>query len=74
MHYLLIHFDIPTDIEEATYRLKLCGLVDRELDLSMADIRRRPRVSVPVTMECAGNGRINMKKRYLLCLFRRLLL
>jgi DMSO/TMAO reductase YedYZ molybdopterin-dependent catalytic subunit len=74
MHYLLIHFDIPTDIEEATYRLKLRGLVDRELDLSMADILRRPRVNVPVTMECAGNGRINMKKRYLLCLFRRLLL
>ncbi len=70
MHYLLIHFDIPIGpaTAEATYRLKLRGLVDRELELSMADIRRRPRVSIPVTMECAGNGRINMKKRYLLCL------
>jgi len=67
MHYLLIHFDIPTGpaTAEATYRLKLRGLVDRPLELSMADIRRRPRVSIPVTMECAGNGRINMKKRYL---------
>lgn len=66
MHYLLIHFDIPTGpaTAESTYRLKLRGLVDRPLELSMADIRRRPRVSIPVTMECAGNGRINMKKRY----------
>jgi hypothetical protein len=63
MHYLLIHFDVPTDIDEGSFRLKLRGLVDRPLDVSMADIRKRPRVSIPVTMECAGNGRINMKKR-----------
>ncbi len=63
MHYLLIHYDIPTSIDQATYRLKLKGLFDKPLELSMADIRRKPKVSIPVTMECAGNGRINMKKR-----------
>jgi DMSO/TMAO reductase YedYZ molybdopterin-dependent catalytic subunit len=64
MHYLLIHFDVPTNIDEGKYRLKLRGFFDKKLDLSLADLRRRPRVSVPVTMECAGNGRVNMKKRY----------
>jgi hypothetical protein len=34
MHYLLIHFDIPIGpaMAESTYRLKLCGLVDRPLN------------------------------------------
>jgi len=63
MHYLLIHFDIPM-ISPNKYRLKLSGLFQRKLELSLEDLRRRPRVSIPVTMECAGNGRTNMKKRY----------
>jgi len=66
MHYLLIHFDIPM-ISPNKYRLKLSGLFQRKLELSLEDPRRRPRVSIPVTMECAGNGRTNMKKRYAAC-------
>jgi len=61
MHYLLIHFDIP-HIDEATYHVKVCGLVSNPLSLDMNNIRSRPKVTMPVTMECAGNGRI--KQRY----------
>jgi len=56
MHYLLIHFDIPA-AHEALWTVEVDGLVDRPLSLSMDDIRSRPAVTRPVTMECAGNGR-----------------
>ncbi len=62
MHYLLIHFDIP-HVEEDTWRLEVGGLVESPLVLDMSDIRARPVVSFPVTMECAGNGRALMQPR-----------
>jgi sulfane dehydrogenase subunit SoxC len=62
MHYLLIHFDIP-HIEAAAWRLQIDGHVSRSLTLSLDDIRSRPRVTVPVTMECAGNGRARLAPR-----------
>lgn len=56
LHYLLIHFDIPA-VEVAAWRLTVDGLVERPLSLSLADIQARPAVTLPVTLECAGNGR-----------------
>jgi DMSO/TMAO reductase YedYZ molybdopterin-dependent catalytic subunit len=56
LHYLLIHYDIP-DVDEATYRLEVDGLVATPLSLSVDDLRARPAVEAAVTMECAGNGR-----------------
>ena len=62
MHYLLIHFDIPA-ADAADWRLDVSGLVSSPLSLSMDDIRRRPAVTMPVTMECAGNGRARLNPR-----------
>ncbi len=62
MHYLVIHFDIPA-ADEASWSVEVDGLVDRSLSLSMADLRARPAVTRPVTMECAGNGRALMSPR-----------
>lgn len=56
LHYLLIHFDIPA-VEVATWRLSVDGLVERPLTLSLAELQARPAVTLPVTLECAGNGR-----------------
>jgi sulfane dehydrogenase subunit SoxC len=56
LHYLLIHYDIP-QVDPATWRLQVGGRVRRPLELSLADLRQRPAVTRPVTMECAGNGR-----------------
>lgn len=56
LHYLLIHYDIP-DIDPAMFRLGIEGHVERPLSLSLDDLRSRPPVSAPVTLECAGNGR-----------------
>ena len=56
LHYLLIHYDIP-EITADTYRLKVTGLVGKPLELTLDEIKKRPRRTMPVTMECAGNGR-----------------
>ena len=62
MHYLLIHFDVPEG-DDANWSLSIDGLVDRPTTLSMSDLRARPRVTLPVTMECAGNGRARLAPR-----------
>lgn len=56
LHYLLIHYDIP-DVDALDWRLELDGAVARPLSLSLDELKRRPAVSMPVTLECAGNGR-----------------
>jgi DMSO/TMAO reductase YedYZ molybdopterin-dependent catalytic subunit len=60
LHYLLTHYDIP-DVDVAAWRLEVGGLVDRQLSLSLDDLRGRPAVEVAVTMECAGNGRVHVE-------------
>jgi len=62
MHYLLVHFDIP-DVIADDWRLEVGGLVSRPLSLSLEELRKRPKVTLPVTMECAGNGRALMAPR-----------
>jgi DMSO/TMAO reductase YedYZ molybdopterin-dependent catalytic subunit len=62
MHYLLIHFDVP-EADDATWTLSVGGLVRKSLELSMIDLRSRPSLTMPVTMECAGNGRARLSPR-----------
>ena len=62
LHYLLVHFDIPP-VDAATWRLRVGGSVVNELELSLEDVRSRQPVSLPVTMECAGNGRARLTPR-----------
>jgi DMSO/TMAO reductase YedYZ molybdopterin-dependent catalytic subunit len=56
LHYLLIHYDIP-EVNAEKWRLEIAGLVATPLDLTLDEIKKRPRRTIPVTMECAGNGR-----------------
>ena len=62
LHYLLVHFDIPA-VDATAWRLRLDGLVDHPVELSLDDLRSRPRRTVPVTLECAGNGRARLQPR-----------
>src|SRR3954467_3683333 len=62
LHYLLIHYDIP-QVEAGAWRLEVGGRVERPAGLSLDDLKRREHVSVPMTMECAGNGRALMEPR-----------
>jgi DMSO/TMAO reductase YedYZ molybdopterin-dependent catalytic subunit len=62
MHYTLVHFDVPA-IDERAWRLRIGGRVTRALELSLDDVRARPRRTMPVTLECAGNGRARLHPR-----------
>jgi DMSO/TMAO reductase YedYZ molybdopterin-dependent catalytic subunit len=62
MHYLLIHFDIP-EVNADSWQLAVTGNVERPLSLTLADIKARPSRTIPVTMECAGNGRARLNPR-----------
>src|SRR5262245_2143553 len=62
LHYLLVHFDIPA-VDAGSWRLRLDGLVERPLELTLADLRARPARTLPVTLECAGNGRARLEPR-----------
>lgn len=62
MHYMLTHFDMP-DVDVDGWRLELDGLVDKPLSLSVADLEAIGSQTVPVTLECAGNGRSRLSPR-----------
>jgi sulfane dehydrogenase subunit SoxC len=62
LHYLLSHYDIPT-VDVDSWRLELVGRVARPSALSLQELKQRETVTVPVTMECAGNGRAGMTPR-----------
>ncbi len=62
LHYLLVHFDIPL-VDAAAWRLRLGGKVKKEMSLSLEDLRSRSRRTLPVTFECAGNGRARLSPR-----------
>jgi DMSO/TMAO reductase YedYZ molybdopterin-dependent catalytic subunit len=58
-HYLLTHFDIPyvTAGEATQWKLRVGGLVEREVSISLDELKRLPQKTLRVTLECAGNGR-----------------
>jgi DMSO/TMAO reductase YedYZ molybdopterin-dependent catalytic subunit len=60
--YIRNHFQIP-DLDLATWRLRVGGLVERPLSLSLAQLRALPSQSTVVTLECAGNGRNRFEPR-----------
>jgi DMSO/TMAO reductase YedYZ molybdopterin-dependent catalytic subunit len=62
LHYQLVHFDIPAP-DPLGWRLNFGGNVQRPLALTLDDIRSRPRRTMLVTLECAGNGRARLHPR-----------
>lgn len=53
--YIIQHYNQP-EISEAAFRLKITGMVDRPMELSMADIKARPKMEIDAGFECGGNG------------------
>jgi DMSO/TMAO reductase YedYZ molybdopterin-dependent catalytic subunit len=54
--YIRNHFPVPK-IDPERWRLRVHGHVEKRLDISLPELRRMPAVTLPVTLECAGNGR-----------------
>ena len=64
MHYLLNHFDVPYVPDAASWRLRIAGHVETPLALSVAQLKALPQRTLRVTLECAGNGRGQVKPRW----------
>ncbi|HEX6074271.1 MAG TPA: sulfite oxidase [Micromonosporaceae bacterium] len=62
LHYLLVHYDIPA-VDSAEWRLTIDGAVRRPVSLTLEELRGRSAVTMPVTLECAGNGRARLLPR-----------
>ncbi|MES2295066.1 MAG: molybdopterin-dependent oxidoreductase [Pseudomonadota bacterium] len=48
---------IPTEIDPASFRLKIHGQVERELSLSLTDLVKFERVEIAAVNQCSGNSR-----------------
>jgi sulfane dehydrogenase subunit SoxC len=57
LHFTRIHAGIPT-IDPAKHTLLIHGLVDRPIELTVADLKRFPSVTRIHFIECSGNGRL----------------
>ena len=61
-HYLLNHFDVPI-IDQNHFVLSFKGAFDNPYKLDLQAIKQFPKTSMPVTLECAGNGRAGVSPR-----------
>src|SRR5215212_3820300 len=53
--FFIQHYDKP-QVDKTTFRLKLTGLVDKPIDLSIADLQSMRAVDVVNGYECSGNS------------------
>jgi DMSO/TMAO reductase YedYZ molybdopterin-dependent catalytic subunit len=52
-------------VDPAAWRLTVGGRVERPLELTLEELQARPQRTLPVTFECAGNGRALLEPRAL---------
>jgi len=59
-------FPVPTSVDLGTWRLRVSGLVDRPLELSLDDLKNKfPRAAVTAVTQCSGNSRGRFAPRVL---------
>jgi len=56
LHYVRNHGLCPKLFWKSHY-IEITGLVDRPMKLTMAELVKLPKISIPVTLNCAGNRR-----------------
>jgi sulfite dehydrogenase len=56
--YVRYHIAPPTSVDLSTWRLRIGGLVDKSLELSLDDLQTKfTRASIVAVNQCSGNGR-----------------
>lgn len=60
--YVRSHAPNP-EIDPTQFRLSLTGLVEREVTLSLADLKKLPEHTITATLTCAGNRRKEFNKQ-----------
>lgn len=53
--YTVQHYG-PTQIDSGSYTLRVTGLINRPIELTLDDLKRRPRIEQIVGFECSGNN------------------
>jgi len=53
--YLVQHYGQP-EVDNGSYRLKVTGMVDNELEFSLQDLLERDQFEQQIGFECGGNG------------------
>lgn len=61
-HYLLNHFDVPL-LDPSAHQLRFKGAFKNPHTIGMQEIQSLPSKTMPVTLECAGNGRSGVSPR-----------
>ncbi len=54
--YNVQHYPLPAPVDPAAYRLRVSGLVERPIELTLADLKKRARLEQVVGFECGGNS------------------
>ena len=54
--YIIQHYNQPK-INADRYILRVSGLVDKPVELSLAELKRRPKVQIDAGFECGGNNK-----------------
>jgi DMSO/TMAO reductase YedYZ molybdopterin-dependent catalytic subunit len=54
--FIRSHFPVPKG-DAGSWKLTVDGAVERPMELSLAELKSMTSVTMPLTMECAGNGR-----------------
>jgi len=54
--YLVQHYGQP-EVDNDSYRLRITGMVDKELEFSLADLMSKDVIEQQVGFECGGNGK-----------------
>ena len=54
--YIRSHFPVPS-VDPERWRLRVHGHVKQSLEISLRELMGMPTQTMPVTLECAGNGR-----------------
>ena len=62
LFFVRSHFGPPI-IDAASWRLRIEGMVERPLALSMSELRKIGAASRPAVLQCAGNGRALFRPR-----------
>ena len=62
LFFVRSHFGAPL-LDTASWRLRVEGMVDAPVELTLEELRGLPGASAPAVLQCAGNGRALFKPR-----------
>jgi len=56
LFFAVQHYPVPPAIDAAAYKLRITGLVERPMELTLDALKKRPRTEEVVGFECSGNN------------------